>query len=167
MNQDLTFFSRCSLNRILEVARCSQLTDVGFTTLARVSISLGSTLCPYDFWGGGVFLRKQQKEPYRCETRVMFSAAVWAFLCKSYRPDVRRKGGQLWKCRRALWWGLNFRVFMRMVNWPKQRLLVFHNSDLVRDWARIMLKGIQAWWILHQSLEAFLYFQGILIQWSL
>lgn len=28
----------CSSFRILEVARCSQLTDVGFTTLARVSV---------------------------------------------------------------------------------------------------------------------------------
>lgn len=29
----------CSSFRILEVARCSQLTDVGFTTLARVSVA--------------------------------------------------------------------------------------------------------------------------------
>lgn len=49
MNQDLTFFSLCSFNRILEVARCSQLTDVGFTTLARVSVSLGSVVDFYRF----------------------------------------------------------------------------------------------------------------------
>lgn len=35
--KDMTF-ALFFLNRILEVARCSQLTDVGFTTLARVSI---------------------------------------------------------------------------------------------------------------------------------
>lgn len=36
---------------------------------------------------------------------------------------------------------------------------ISQDFDLVCDWARIMLRGIQAWWLLHQSLET-------LIQWS-
>lgn len=36
--------SPCRPFRILEVARCSQLTDVGFTTLARVSVEFVSWL---------------------------------------------------------------------------------------------------------------------------
>lgn len=45
-------------NRILEVARCSQLTDVGFTTLARVSIFF--RFCVGFVWD--FYFRKMSKE---------------------------------------------------------------------------------------------------------
>lgn len=53
--------------RILEVARCSQLTDVGFTTLARVSVSV-------TFW-------------FRAETKKQLKVEI--FLCLQAQVGLR------------------------------------------------------------------------------
>lgn len=116
--RNLTFFSLCSFNRILEVARCSQLTDVGFTTLARVRVSQGSAVgfhsgfCVCFRWGEGRIISGEAAERESAGVGVRTT-------CAASGTRGRGLGGRLSESKSSLL-RLDFSSFIKIVNDVKQ-----------------------------------------------